>query len=34
LSSNVGPGCSSRFYAPARVGVSAPLLCRGRETTT
>lgn len=30
LSSNVGPGCSSRFYAPARVGVSAPLLCRGR----
>lgn len=34
LSSNVGPGCSSRFYARARVGVSAPLLCRGRETTT
>lgn len=26
----IGPGCSSRFYAPARVGVSAPLLCRGR----
>lgn len=26
----IGPGCSSRFYADARAGVSALLLCRGR----